>query len=218
MYFYYYYNYRLPKVVKEHREYIERSEKGFGESAFHAMWWKLLLEFKPENLLEIGVYRGQVVSLWTLIGKLVHRKTNVYGISPFTSFGDSVSEYMKNLDYYQDVQSTFDELNLEKPTFVREFSNAEVAVDLVKSKTWDMIYIDGGHDYKDVLFDYKLCLENLNIGGIIILDDASLHTDYKPESFSFAGHYGPSKVAREFADKEMNFIGAVGHINIYMKR
>ena len=138
MYFHHYYNHRLPRVVKEHREYIENNQKGFGEPAFHAMWWKLLLEFKPENLLEIGVYRGQVVSLWTLIGKLVHRKTNVYGISPFTSFGDSVSEYMKNLDYYQDVQSTFDELNLEKPTFVREFSNAEVAVDLVKKLPADL--------------------------------------------------------------------------------
>ena len=52
----------------------------------------------------------------------------------------------------------------------------------------------------------------------MILDDASLYTDYNPVSFSFAGHPGPSKVAREFADKEMDFVGAVGHNNVYRKR
>jgi len=218
MYFHHYFNHRLPKVIKEHREYIEKHQKGFGEPAFHAMWYKLILEFKPVNCLEIGVYRGQVVSLWTLISKLLHQDIDVSGISPFSSFGDSVSEYMKNLDYYKDVQETFEDLDLKKPTFIKGFSSDEKAVEYIKSKTWDMIYIDGGHDYEDALFDYKLCLENLKSGGLMILDDASLYTDYNPVSFSFAGHPGPSKVAREFADKEMDFIGAVGHNNVYRKR
>jgi hypothetical protein len=34
------------------------------------MWFTLLCEFKPAQCLEIGVYRGQVVSLWGLIAKL----------------------------------------------------------------------------------------------------------------------------------------------------
>ena len=217
MYFHHYYNHRLPKAVKEHREYIEKNKKGFGEPAFHAMWWKLLLEYKPKNCLEIGVYRGQVVSIWTLISKLVDRNIAVSGISPFSSFGDSVSEYMKNLDYYQDVQETFEDLDLQKPTFIKGFSSDKKAIEYIKSKTWDMIYIDGGHDYEDVLFDYHLCLENLSDNGIIVLDDASLYTDYKPLSFAFKGHPGPSLVAREYADKEMKFLGAVGHNNVFMK-
>ena len=218
MYFHHYYNHRLPKVIKNHREYIVKNNKGFGESAFHAMWWKLLLEFKPVHVLEIGVYRGQVVSLWTLIAKLAHHDIDVNGISPFSSFGDSVSKYMRDLDYYQDVKKTFEHLELKKPTFIKGFSRCHESVCFIKSKAWDMIYIDGGHDYEDVLFDYKICLENLNVGGILVLEDASLYTDYIPVSFSFAGHPGPSLVAREFADKEMDFIGAVGHNNIYMKR
>lgn len=218
MYFDHYYHHRLPKIIKEHRKYIVDNNKGFGESAFHAMWWKLILEYKPVNVLEIGVYRGQVISLWALISKLLNRRINVSGISPFSSFGDSVSKYLKNLDYYEDVQKTFRELNLEQPKLVKGFSSDKISVEYIKSKTWDMIYIDGGHDYKDVLFDYKLCLENLNIGGLIIIDDSSLYTDYKPCSFSFAGHPGPSRVAREYADKEMRFIGAVGHNSVYQKK
>lgn len=218
MYFYHYFNYKLPKEIKQHRKYILKNKKGFGEDAFHAMWYKLMIEFKPSNLLEIGVYRGQVVSNWTLIAKLLNQKVDISGISPFSSFGDSVSEYLKNLDYYQDIQETFEELNLEKPTFIKGFSSDDNAVEYIKSKKWDMIYIDGGHDYEDVLFDYKLCLENLADGGIIVLDDASLYTDYKPVSFAFKGHPGPSLVAREYADKEMDFIGAVGHNSVYRKK
>lgn len=216
-YFDHYYNHRLPKIIKDHRKYIINSSKGYGESAFHAMWWKIILEYKPLNVLEIGVYRGQVISLWSVISKLLNHKINISGISPFSSFGDSVSEYLNNLDYYEDVRNTFKELNLEQPELVKGFSRDKKSVEYIKSKSWDMIYIDGGHDYEDVLFDYKLCLESLNKGGLIIIDDSALYTDYEPNSYSFAGHPGPSLVAREYADKEMKFIGAVGHNGVYQK-
>ena len=91
------------------------------------------------------------------------------------------------------------------------------AVAHIQSQPWDMIYIDGSHEYEIVLKDYKLCLENLLKGGILVLDDASLNTDYKPPSFSFAGHPGPSLVAAEFAVKEMKFLGAVGHNHVFQK-
>ena len=81
-----------------------------------------------------------------------------------------------------------------------------------------MIYIDGAHDFEVVFKDYKLCYENLCRGGVLVLDDASLYCDYNPASFAFAGHPGPSRVAREYADKEMEFIGAVGHNNVYRKK
>lgn len=218
MYFHHCYNHELPRSIREHREYIEKHEKGFGEPAFHAMWWKLILEFKPLNCLEIGVYRGQTVSLWTLIGELEEQDIEVSGISPFSSISDSVSEYINTIDFYQDVQETFEELNLKKPFFIRGLSGDNKAIEYIRSKSWDMVYIDGGHDYEDVLSDYKLCFENMEKGGLIVFDDASLYTDYQPLSFSFSGHPGPSRVAREYADKEMKFIGAVGHNNIYMKK
>lgn len=217
-YFHHYYHTRCPQIICDHREYIKRESKGFGEEAFHAMWWLLLLEYKPVQMLEIGVYRGQVISLWSLINKYLQRHSEVHGISPFTSLGDSVSSYIKNLDYKSDVLGTFDFWDLSTPVLVKALSTDPKAVSHIQSKKWDMIYIDGSHEFEVAQKDYKLCLENLKIGGILILDDASLNTDYKPPSFSFAGHPGPSRVAREFADKEMEILGAVGHNNIYKKR
>jgi hypothetical protein len=217
-YFHHYYHNRCPQIICDHRKYIEREHKGFGEEAFHAMWWLLLLEYNPVQMLEIGVYRGQIISLWALINKYIHRHCEVHGISPFSPLGDSVSSYLKDLDYMADVLETFDYWKLPSPVLVKALSTDYEAVAHIQSQPWDMIYIDGSHEFEIVLKDYRLCLENLRKGGILVLDDASLNTDYKPPSFSFAGHPGPSRVAREYADKEMEFLGAVGHNNVYRKK
>jgi hypothetical protein len=50
---------RLPKPLREHRAYFTQSGRGFGEDAFHTMWFLLFREFNPASFLEIGVYRGQ---------------------------------------------------------------------------------------------------------------------------------------------------------------
>lgn len=217
-YLHHYYHNRCPKIICDHRKYIESGNRGFGEEAFHAMWWLLLLEYKPVQMLEIGVYRGQIISLWALINKYLHRHCEVHGISPFSSLGDSVSSYLKDLDYMADVVETFKYWKLPPPVLVKALSTDPEAFAHLQSQPWDMIYIDGSHEYEIVLKDYRLCLENLRKGGILVLDDASLNTDYKPPSFSSAGHPGPSRVAREYADKEMEFLGAVGHNNVYRRK
>lgn len=70
----------------QHRTYIENNRLGYGDRAFHYMWF-LLLEYllRKENfpkLLEIGVYKGQVVSLWSLIMKHVKGRSEIVAISP----------------------------------------------------------------------------------------------------------------------------------------
>ena len=106
-YFHHYFHNRSPKIIREHKKYIIENQKGFGEEAFHAMWFLLLLEFNPANMLEIGVYRGQVISLWALIDRYMNRACEIHAISPFSFLGDAVSEYLKNLDYLEDTLNTF---------------------------------------------------------------------------------------------------------------
>ena len=71
------------------------------------MWYELIKEYKPKNMLEIGVYRGQVISLWALIAKELNMRCEIHGISPFTSAGDEVSVYISNINYYEDVINNF---------------------------------------------------------------------------------------------------------------
>lgn len=219
LYFYmnHYFYHKLPQDIVSHRYYIENTHKGFGEPALHAMWFLLFREYCPMMCFEIGVYRGQVISLWSLLSRKMQIVVDITGISPFTDLGDEVSTYSNKIDYKSDVLETFEELELPSVNLIKALSTDQVAKDFIKGRQWDCIYIDGCHDFEVALQDYRLCVENLSSNGILVLDDASLGTDFKPPAFSFAGHPGPSRVAREYADKELKFLGAVGHNNVYMK-
>src|SRR5580658_7183978 len=84
-YMHHYFFYHLPPALRAHREYFSKEGRGFGEEAFHSMWYLLLKEFRPKRLLEIGVFRGQVISLWALIGRMEAFDTDIHCISPFAA-------------------------------------------------------------------------------------------------------------------------------------
>ena len=216
-YMHHYLQHLAPSPIREHRKYFSLKMRGFGEDALHAMWWTLLREYKPKLVLEIGVYRGQVVSLWGLIGKLIGHRIEVHGVSPFSPVGDQVSSYLPNLDYLQDALSANKHFGLPDPYFIKAFSTDVGAIAYIKSRRWDLIYIDGNHDYEVALADYMLCKDSLSEGGLLVLDDSSLYTDFHPPLFSFAGHPGPSRIVQERAVHELQFLGAVGHNNVFMK-
>jgi hypothetical protein len=181
------------------------------------MWWLLFREFKPRYCLEIGVYRGQMISLWTQLSRLLELDCEVYGISPFSSLGDNVSTYRGDIDYYADTISSFESLGLPLPRLTVARSADEDAVKLMESRRWDLIFVDGSHDYEVVLADCLASSRNLAVGGLLVMDDASLGTSFRPPVFSFAGHPGPSRVAAEFAMKNLTFVGAVGHANVFRR-
>jgi hypothetical protein len=202
----------LPDEIKEHRKYFVDG-RGFGEDAFHAMWYYIFKNYRPQNVLEIGIYRGQTLSLFQLLSDHFNIGSNVVGISPLTAAGDSKSNYIE-LDYEKDILVNFDKFNLKHPKLVKSFSNHGPARYEIKSSTWDLIYIDGCHDYDIVLVDYYNCVDALNQQGILVLDDSSLYEDFNYPG-SFKGHEGPSKVVRDFIQPELDNFLAVGHNNCF---
>jgi hypothetical protein len=216
-YMHHFLQHMAPKQIRDHRRYFSQNKRGFGEDALHAMWWMLFREFKPALVLEIGVYRGQVVSLWGLISKLNELNCEIHGISPFSPAGDQVSNYLADLDYLQDTLESNRLFDLPDPHFLNAYSTDATAIEYIKSRQWDLIYIDGNHDYTVVLADYILCKSALAKGGLLIMDDSSLYTKFRPPAFSFSGHPGPSRVLQEHAMKEMHFLGGIGHNNVFLK-
>jgi hypothetical protein len=214
-----YFNFRFkwtsPKWIKAHRHYFVSEARGYGEDPFHIVWFDIFTHFKPESALEIGVYRGQTISLWTLISKTLELKTEIFGISPLNNAGDALSIY-PDLDYEKDIKENFAKFSLEFPRLVKALSTDFEAEEFIKSRLWDLIYIDGGHDFDVVLHDYKIALKQLNVGGILCLDDSSLYSKFKIDGI-FKGHPGPSKVVHDFAEKEMRHLLTVGHNNFYIK-
>ena len=216
-YFHHYFWNLSPVWLKEHRTYFSKKQRAFGEDAFHAMWYFIFKEFKPKKVLEIGVYRGSTLSLFSLLSQKFNLNTEVHGISPFSPAGDSVSKYLAELDYYEDVNKNFSFFNLPTQILHKGFSTDEAMIEVIKANDWDLIFIDGNHDYEVVKQDFAICSKQLNTGGLIVFDDASLYTDYKPPFYSSAGHPGPSKVAIEIDLNIFEEILSVGHNRIFKK-
>lgn len=204
-----------PHWLRAHRAYFRK--RGFGEDAFHAMWFLIFREHTFRRALEIGVYRGQVVSLWSLLAQHFGRSLDVHGISPFSATGDGVSTYPASVNYYQDVLGSFAHFGLHAPGLHRGWSTDPEMVDIVRLASWDLIYIDGNHDYDVVKHDFAICSEAVKRDGLIVLDDAALYCGYRPSVFSSAGHPGPSRVADEIDRATFREVISVGHNRVFQR-
>lgn len=215
-----YFQQELEPEVRAHRFYfhnVASNRRGFGEHVFHVMWSLLLREFKPRNFLEIGVYRGQVISLVALWSRIHGNPCEVHGISPFSGAGDSSSTYRQDFDYYQDTLKNFDYFKLLHPHLLRSYSTDPDAVALIRSRQWDMIYIDGNHDYEIVLKDWEECSRSVKKDGVIVLDDSGITPRYQPGKYACRGHEGPSKLAEEVDRSKFREILQVGHNRAFQK-
>lgn len=76
---------RADPVLHEHRTHIETHQLGFGDPAFHYLW-KLLVAHSGRHpsphFLEIGVFKGQVLSLWALLAGQLQVRASLHAISP----------------------------------------------------------------------------------------------------------------------------------------
>lgn len=214
---FHYFHTRLPGPLQKHRAYFTRLRRGFGEDAFHTMWFLLFREFHPASFLEIGIYRGQTLSLASLLARHFNRECFVQGISPFSSASDAVSKYREGPDYYRDTLKNFEHFSLPVPSFLKAYSTDSGAHKLVSSRLWSLVYIDGNHDYEVARQDWELCANHLESGGLIVLDDSGLTTSYRPPIFATGGHPGPSRLAQEVDREKFRELLQVGHNRVFQR-
>lgn len=216
-YFEYQFYFEVPKYVRKHRKYYAKKSRGFGEAAFHALWYQIVTERHPHRMLEIGVYRGQILSLWNLIAKQEGIFIDVWGLSPMAETGDQVSNYVK-IDYEMDIEAHFAFWKLENFQIRKALSTSNEGMEFISDRQWDLIYIDGGHDLETVSMDWNISTKSLTKNGIVALDDSSLFTDLSLNHRGFRGHPGPSSVLSKLQQDQEYVIFGVGHINLVLKK
>ena len=216
---YKYFNKFSNDKIKAHRLYFSQNKRGFGEDAFHVMWELLYNKFKFNNFVEIGVYRGQTISLISLLGSINNKKIEIYGLSPFNDTGDNVSNYI-TIDFEKDTFTNFEYFDLDKPQLIKHYSTDKEAHDFMKNNLWDCVYIDGSHDYDIVKQDWGIASKSIRIGGIIVFDDSSLYLNYSNPFMSLKGHEGPSKFVEDLKSsglKDFKEILIVGHNRVFQR-
>jgi hypothetical protein len=226
--------------LKEHRDWVERNDWGFGDRAFHYLWHLLLTEdvlTRPDpSALEIGVYKGQVISLWSLVAARAGAALAVYGVTPLAgrpqvrghfhrlAMGlsrryreDAASgNFYARDDYRKCVARVYAEFGLDPSSvrLLRGRSQDERVKRAVSNAEFDLVYIDGGHRYEEVTHDIRYYGERVKRGGYLVLDDASV---FLPGTVFWKGHETVSRAAEEIdAGKFANVLN-VGHNRVYRR-
>lgn len=113
---------------------------------------------KPDvRYLEIGVFEGASL-IWVLENILTHSSSMATGIDTFG--GDLLPRFSHNLK----LSGSADKVKVVK-------GSSQVELRYLPLDYFDIIYIDGSHETKDVLTDAVLSWGLLKRGGIMIFDD-----------------------------------------------
>lgn len=175
-----------PKL-KAYRDWIEEKIFGFGERSF--LWmWKLLIDDVPEpNFLEIGVFRGQIIGLIRMLSP----SARITGITPLTNAGGHWES-----DYAADIKLLHDTFSLEQPRIIKGLSTEDAAYSAAETAgPYDIVYIDGGHDYATARHDVYKYSSLVKVGGYLVIDDCA-HRYKLPDGY-FRGIEPVSKAVDE---------------------
>ena len=194
---------------------------GFGELAFSWSWY-LIVNDMPNNFkfMEIGVYKGRILALIQLLSNILNKEVKIFGITPLNTSTDKYSNY-EDINYYEEIKKSFliSNLSFNNTKIIKGYSqNTEVINEAQENGEYDIIFIDGCHDYEIVCLDIQNYSKMLKVGGYLILDDAS--SLLKGSYGQFLGHYDVGKAVQDFLENNNNFLHlyAVGHNRVWKKQ
>lgn len=192
---------------------------GFGEDPFQ--WnWKLLVDTMPSHFrfLEIGVYKGRVCTTVGYLAERSGKSCSVIGISPLDTSGDKYSTY-DNIDYKSEILTNYKKfVSHDNLQLIKGYSqDTSILQQVQQMAPFDILFIDGSHDYNDVVSDIQNYSKLVNTNGYVVMDDASLYV--KNAYGRFLGHPDVSRAANEVMDTLPNFehLYVVGHNRVWRK-
>jgi hypothetical protein len=227
--------------LKAHRDFVEQNAWGFGDRAFHYMWYLVLIDlaasFETVRALEIGVYKGQVLSLWALLARELGIEVEITGVSPFQGNLRSMSiverklrrlvdaEYRANIrygnlypedDYLAKVHEIFGRFGLDADEcrLVKGYSTDPLVIAALKNERYSVIYVDGDHSYEGAASDIRNFAPLVATGGYLVMDDASC---FIPGDTFWKGRESVSKACELIAPMGFENVLNVGHDRIYRK-
>lgn len=230
------------EYLKAHKDFIQENKLGFGDRAFLYMWFLLLTHLQKKkqhlNILEIGVFKGQIISLWSLIAVKNKIDLKVNAISPLQGKPKdksklvklfkflSSAQYRKDIragnfyeagDYRNIIGNVFANfgLDLSKVNLVQGFSNEAGVLERFKNERFDLVYIDGDHSYEGAFSDIKNYSPKINTGGFMVMDDASCNI---PGSAFWKGHQYVSDACEMIDIKDFANVLNVGHNRVFQKQ
>lgn len=190
--------------LKGHRDFVERNHFGMGERSFpyfHSLILKDLDEKTPKEqptlrLLEIGVHRGQTVSLWAMLAQRLSRPVEIVGVSLFDGEEIDPADMVGKRDYRNDVRIIVKEFTGENPRPDVDWfwMGNKFAMQLIKGNStdpkiveavgsggdYDLCYVDGGHTWDVAHADVVNYGSMVRPGGLLLIDDCANNNHRMP--------------------------------------
>jgi len=228
-------------LLASHRTYVEKHQLGFGDSAFHAMWQQLLgaavSRFGKIDALEIGVFKGQVVSLWALLARTHNWSIKVTGITPFAGqpmpkatwwrslkarLSPRFRERIRSGDFYSEddyadiVRRHFahHHLSFDDVRWLKGYSTDQNILTAVVQDQFHVVYVDGGHTYEAASADITNFAPKIPAGGWLVMDDAAFDL---PGTAFWKGYDSVARACRILPSLGFKNVLNVGHNRVFEK-
>ena len=210
--------------LNAHREWIVSHFWGMGDRA-HWWVWKMLVEQMPESFrfLEIGVYYGSILSLISLISRKTNRHVDILGVTPLKPTSDHNFTYTEpEMGFAHNIAMSFNILAPGGPMPYLFMGMSQETLTITRAKKWspyDILYIDGGHVYANVVSDIHHYCSMVRPGGFVVVDDASVFLNV-PRTNSPGGWKGHDEVSSAIRDTLENdskwtHLFAVSHNRVF---
>jgi len=227
--------------LKHHRDWVEENRWGMGDRAFHYMWMLVLADaaarFPALDLLEIGVFKGQTISLWALISRELGLNGSITAISPFEGNLKPQPRLLHSLrkkldptyreanavgnlhaidDYLarnREIFAAFD-LDFAAVKTIKGFSNAPEVAAQVSGETFALVYIDGDHTLEVACSDIATYAPLVRAGGYLIMDDAAC---FLPGETFWKGFESVSTACEDIPALGFTNVFNIGHNRIFQK-
>jgi len=226
-------------LLSAHRSYVRANNLGYGEAAFDAMWASLLVaaskKFSRVRALEIGVYKGQMLALWSKIAEELNIDIEVHAITPLAGnprpWGghliqrlrrklspkyraqDDVGNFCPDEDYGACIQSFFEhyKLDFRKLHLHQGYSTAPEIMRHLCDAQYEIIFVDGDHSEAGARHDFRTYGPKVVSGGWLVADDAG---------FGLPGNDQLPKGYKEVAAalSELEPLGFTNVLNIWHQR
>jgi hypothetical protein len=231
--------------LKEHKDFVEANDWGMGFRAFLYQWLLILEDchrrFGAVSALEIGVFRGQTLSLWGLIARQRGIELEISALSPFSgnqpknrwvrSFKKRFSRQYKaqkkagslyyDDDFYQRTREIFEKFAgpFDAVHIYKGLSTDPDIQKAVAGNTFEIIYIDGDHSFDAVKSDIAGYAPLVRSGGYLVMDDAGHFLPakkYDEEPF-YKGYESVARACETIEGMGFRNVLNVGHNRVYRR-
>lgn len=228
-------------LLHHHRKHVEENALGFGDPAFHAMWAVLLDaavgRFGEVRALEIGVFKGQIISLWSLLARERNHRIKISALTPLAGqpmpygrirrwlhyrldrkFRERVDngDFYAAEDYERIIRDHFGHhrLDFSQVQLHRGYSTDPAVLARMEGETYHLVYVDGDHTLAGSRHDFATFGPTVVPGGWLVADDAGCDL---PGNAFWKGHAAVSEAARDLPGLGFTNVLNVGHNRVYQR-